>query len=40
MLPRPDGMGRVAAQAWPAMTALSAAEVAGFFAASLLGPRP
>jgi dienelactone hydrolase len=40
MLPRPDGQGRVAAQAWPAMTALSATEVAGFFAASLLGPRP
>lgn len=40
MLPRPDGEGRIMAQAWPALTALSAAEVAGFFAAHLLGPRP
>lgn len=40
MLPRPDGAGRVRADAWPAMAALSAAEVAGFFAASLLGRRP
>jgi dienelactone hydrolase len=39
-LPRPDGAGRVEAHAWPEMTALSAAEVAGFFAASLLGARP
>lgn len=40
LLPRPDGVGRVAAEAWPALAELSAAEVAGFFAASLLGPRP
>jgi dienelactone hydrolase len=40
MLPRPDGEGRVRAEAWPAMAALSAAEVAGFFAASLLGRGP
>lgn len=40
MLPRPDGAGRVRAEAWPALAALSAAEVAGFFAMSLLGPRP
>jgi dienelactone hydrolase len=40
MLPRPDGPGRVRAEAWPAMAALSAAEVAGFFAASLLGRGP
>jgi hypothetical protein len=40
MLHRPDGAGRVATQAWPAMTALSATEVAYFFAASLLGSRP
>ncbi|MBX9750671.1 MAG: hypothetical protein K5Q68_13880 [Roseococcus sp.] len=40
MLPRPDGAGRVRAEAWPAMAALSAAEVAGFFAASLLGRDP
>lgn len=40
MLPRPDGAGRVRAEAWPALAALSAAEVAGFFATSLLGRRP
>jgi dienelactone hydrolase len=40
MLPRPDGPDRVRAEAWPAMAALSAAEVAGFFAASLLGRGP
>lgn len=40
MLPRPDGAGRVRAEAWPALAALSAAEVAGFFAVSLLGHRP
>ena len=39
MLPRPDGAGRVRAEAWPALTQLSAAEVAGFFAMSLLGLR-
>jgi dienelactone hydrolase len=39
-LPRPDGAGRIEAQAWPEMAAYSAAEVAGFFATSLLGPRP
>lgn len=40
LLPRPDGAGRVPAEAWPAMAALSAAEVAGFFAVSLLRARP
>lgn len=40
MLPRPDGTGRVQAESWPAMAALSATEVAGFFAATLLGRRP
>ncbi|UPY35849.1 dienelactone hydrolase family protein [Sediminicoccus sp. KRV36] len=40
MLPRPDGTGRVRAEAWPELAALSAAEVAGFFAASLLGQLP
>jgi hypothetical protein len=40
MLPRPDGAGRVRAEAWPALAALSAAEVAGFFALSLLGRLP
>jgi len=38
MLPAPDGSGRIAAAHWPALAALSAAEVAGFFATSLLGP--
>ena len=40
MLPRPDGAGRVRAEAWPALAQLSAAEVAGFFAVTLLGQRP
>lgn len=40
MLPRPDDAGRVIAEALPAMAALSAAEVAGFFAASLRGRGP
>jgi dienelactone hydrolase len=40
LLPRPDGPGRVIAEAWPELAALSAAEVAGFFATSLLGHRP
>ncbi|MEI6161497.1 MAG: dienelactone hydrolase family protein [Roseococcus sp.] len=40
MLPRPDGAGRVRAEAWPELAAFSAAEVVGFFAASLLGQRP
>ena len=34
MLIRPDGLGRVRAKAWPELAALSAAEVAGFFARS------
>lgn len=40
LLPRPDRVGRVIANAWPEMAALSASEVAGFFATSLLGHRP
>lgn len=38
MLPAPDGSGRIAATNHPAMAALSAAQVAGFFATSLFGP--
>lgn len=34
---RPDGPGRVISEAWPALAALSATEVAAFFATSLLG---
>lgn len=40
LLPRPDGPDRVRAEAWHEMAALAAAEVAGFFAASLLGGGP
>ena len=40
LLIRPDSPGRVIAVAWPAMAALSAAEVAGFFATNLFGRRP
>lgn len=40
LLPRPDGAGRVVAEAWPELAVLSASEVAGFFATSLLGQRP
>jgi hypothetical protein len=40
LLPRPDGPGRVVAEAWPALAALSATEVAGFFAANLLNRWP
>jgi len=32
LLPTPDGAGRVPSVAWPELAALSAAEVAGFFA--------
>jgi dienelactone hydrolase len=39
MLPRPDVAGRVPAEPWPALAVLSASEVAGFFATSLLGRR-
>lgn len=39
LLPRPDGPGRVAAEPWPALAELSAARVAAFFAANLLGRR-
>lgn len=35
-----SGRCEARAEAWPALAALSAAEVAGFFAASLPGPRP
>lgn len=40
LLPRPDAPGHMIAQAWPELTVLSASEVAGFFATSLLGRRP
>ena len=40
LLPRPDGLGRVTAEPWPALAELSAAGVAAFFAANLLGRRP
>jgi dienelactone hydrolase len=39
-LRRPDGGGRVSAQAQPELAALSASEVARFFATNLLGQRP
>jgi len=38
MPPAPDGSGPISAAHWPAVAALSAAELAGFFATSLLGP--
>lgn len=38
LVPAPDGSGRVAAAHHPAMAALSAAQVAGFFATTLLAP--
>jgi dienelactone hydrolase len=38
--PRPGGPGRVIAEAWPELAALSATEVAWFFATSLLNPHP
>ncbi len=38
MRPAPDGSGRIAATNHPAMAAISAAQVAGFFATNLLGP--
>ena len=40
LLPRPDAPGRVVVQAWPELAAMSASEVAGFFATNLLGQRP
>lgn len=40
LLPAPDGVGRVASTAWPELAALSAAEVAGFFAIRLSGAGP
>ena len=40
LLPRPDGPVRVLAEAWPTLTALSATEVAGFFATNLHSCRP
>ncbi|UPY37866.1 hypothetical protein [Sediminicoccus sp. KRV36] len=38
MLPAPHGPGRIAAEHHPGLAALSAAQVAGFFATSLLAP--
>lgn len=40
LLPPADGSGRVVVHPWPDLAALSAAEVAGFFAAHLHGGRP
>ena len=40
LLPRPDAPGRVVVQAWPELAAMSASEVAGFFATNMLGQRP
>lgn len=39
-LPRPDGLGRVVSDAWPELAAVSATEVAWFFASRLLETRP
>jgi dienelactone hydrolase len=40
MLPRPDGPGRVVAEAWPELAAVSATEVAWFFVSSFRDRRP
>jgi dienelactone hydrolase len=40
LLPRPDGAGRIPTTPWPELTAMSAAQVAGFFATVLAAGAP